>query len=92
MGTSTTFPYRGGCWISSARFARSAIRFRHDTTGIHFPFLGFRPAADAAPLAFRVLRGGCWISSARNARSAYRGRGVPGNRYKCLGFRPVEET
>ena len=37
----------------------------------------------------RGHRGGSWDSSARFCRSAYRGRDVPGDRFRNLGFRPA---
>lgn len=39
--------------------------------------------------SLRVFRGGSWRSASDLCRSADRGRGVPGDRNPCLGFRPA---
>jgi formylglycine-generating enzyme required for sulfatase activity len=41
---------------------------------------------------YRVVRGGCWLDEARACRSACRGRAMPHEPYRLIGFRVVCEA
>jgi formylglycine-generating enzyme required for sulfatase activity len=38
---------------------------------------------------YRVVRGGCWLDEARACRSAFRGKAMPHDPYRLVGFRVV---
>ena len=79
---------RGGSWVSKPQLARTANRFRVDSTFRDDNF-GFRLVRE--PESLSVIRGGAWGNYPVDARPANRINSVSTGRSYDLGFRLVRE-
>lgn len=82
----TTRVLRGGSWLNSPWFLRSASRFSVEPVIRNYN-RGFR--VTARPDTYRMFRGGAWGDGAYCARSACRYHHDSGARPFYMGFRVV---
>jgi len=87
---TTEIVIRGGGWVSTADYCRSANRY-WNSPSYRFSYLGFRVVKEKK-VEYRVNRGGSWVSTAVYCRSAFRVRDSPSDRSLNLGFRVLKES